>query len=105
MGWVTLCKTVFAQVQYREPKTGQQKFQFYCEDDLLFLSSYYLSMGTGQQQASFNKARIIGNLAGIIGKIATDRLVYEDVRGLSATETCPGIQIQSRTKPKDAGPL
>ena len=37
--------------------------------------------------------------------VATDRLVYEDVRGLSATETCPGIQIQGRTKPKDAGPL
>ena len=26
------------------PKTGQEKVQFYCEDDLLFLSSYYLSM-------------------------------------------------------------
>ena len=35
---------VYAQVQCQEPKTGQQKVQFYCEDDLLFWSSYYLSM-------------------------------------------------------------
>ena len=35
---------VYARVQCQEPKTGQEKVQFYCEDDLLFLSSYYLSM-------------------------------------------------------------
>ena len=33
---------VYARVQCREPKTGQEKAQFYCEDDSLFLSSYYL---------------------------------------------------------------
>ena len=32
-GWVTY--TVYARVQYRETKTGQQKVQFYCEDDWL----------------------------------------------------------------------
>ena len=31
-------------VQCQEPKTGQEKVQLYCEDDILFLSSYYLSM-------------------------------------------------------------
>ena len=31
---------VIVQVQCREPKTGQEKVHFYCEDD----SSYYLSM-------------------------------------------------------------
>ena len=30
------------------PKTGQEKVQFYCEDDSLFLSSYYLSMHVGK---------------------------------------------------------
>ena len=35
---------VNTQVQCREPKTGPEKVQFYCEDDWLFLSSYYLSM-------------------------------------------------------------
>ena len=35
---------VYAGVQCQEPKTGQEKVQFYCEEDLLFLSSYYLSM-------------------------------------------------------------
>ena len=35
---------VYARVQCREPKTGQEKVQFYCKDDSLFLSFYYLSM-------------------------------------------------------------
>ena len=35
--------------------------------------------------------------------VPTDRLVYQDVRGLSATESCPGLRIGSRTMPKDAG--
>ena len=34
----------YAQVQCPKTKTGQEKVQFYCEDKLLFLSSYYLSM-------------------------------------------------------------
>ena len=38
---------VYAGVQCREPKTGQEKVQFYCKDDSHFLSSYYLSMGQG----------------------------------------------------------
>ena len=52
--------------------------------------------------------------AGFIGKImpgslartcnvATDRLVYQDVCGLSATEPCLGLRIGGRTMPKDAG--
>ena len=35
---------VYARVQCRDPKTGQEKVQFYCKYDSLFLSSYYLSM-------------------------------------------------------------
>ena len=35
---------VYVQVQFQEPKTGQEKAQFYCEDVSLFLPSYYLSM-------------------------------------------------------------
>ena len=27
VGWVTLCSTVFARVQYQEPKTGQQNWR------------------------------------------------------------------------------
>ena len=42
VGWVPIA--VYAQVQCREPKTVQEKVQFYCEDNSLFLSSYYLSM-------------------------------------------------------------
>ena len=34
-------------VQCREPKTGQEKVQFYCEDDWLWPSCYYLSMTMG----------------------------------------------------------
>ena len=33
-----------SQVQCREPKTGLEKVQLYCEDDSHFLSSYYLSI-------------------------------------------------------------
>ena len=33
-----------AQVQCREPKTGQEKVQFCCEGDWHFLSSYYFSI-------------------------------------------------------------
>ena len=29
------CRTVYALVQCREPKTGQNKGQFYCKDDWL----------------------------------------------------------------------
>ncbi len=35
--------------------------------------------------------------------VATDRLVYQDARGLSAAETWLGFRIGGRTKPKDAG--
>ena len=35
--------------------------------------------------------------------VATDRLVYQDVSGLSATEPCPRGWIWASTKPKDAG--
>ena len=35
--------------------------------------------------------------------VATDRLVYQDVRGLSATEPCRGFRIGGCTMPKDAG--
>ena len=41
-GWAPFA--VYAQVQCREPKTLQEKVQFCCEDDKLFLSSYYFSM-------------------------------------------------------------
>ena len=36
-------------------------------------------------------------------KVATDRLVYQDVRGLSATEPCPKAQIWGRIWTKDIG--
>ena len=42
-GW--RADAVYARVQCQEPKTGLQKVQLYCEDDSLFLSSYYLFMG------------------------------------------------------------
>ena len=35
--------------------------------------------------------------------VATDRLVYEDVRGLSATEPCREFRIWGCIKPKDVG--
>ena len=35
--------------------------------------------------------------------VATDRLVYQYVNGLSATEPFPGLRIGGRTMPKDAG--
>ena len=38
---------VYARVQCREPKTGQKKVQFCCEDDWLWPSCYYLSMILG----------------------------------------------------------
>ena len=53
-GWVAYCSTVYARRQCREPKTGQEKVQLYCEDDTLFLSSYYLSM-----VATFECARLV----------------------------------------------
>ena len=52
------------------------------------------------------KAGFIGKLPGSLARtcnVATDRLVYQDVRGLSATEPCPGLRIGGRTMPKDAG--
>ena len=36
--------SVYAQVQCREPKTGQQKVQLYCEDNSHCQSGYSLSM-------------------------------------------------------------
>ena len=36
--------SVYARVQCREPKTGQQKVQFYCEDEIHCRSGYSLSM-------------------------------------------------------------
>ena len=36
--------SVYAQVQCREPKTGQQKVQLYCEDEIHWRSGYSLSM-------------------------------------------------------------
>ena len=47
-------------------------------------------------------ARLLGSLARSCN-VATDRLVYQDARGLSAAETCPGFRIGGRTKSKDAG--
>ena len=35
---------VYVEVQYREPKTGQQKVQLYCEYDKHCQSGYNLSM-------------------------------------------------------------
>ena len=35
--------------------------------------------------------------------VATGRLVYQDVRGLSATEPCPKAWIWGCIKPKDTG--
>ena len=37
--------------------------------------------------------------------VATDRLVYQDIRGLSAKEPCLKGRIWGCTKPKDAGLL
>ena len=39
--WAGTPFAVYVRVQCQEPKPG---LQFYCEDDLLFLSSYYLSL-------------------------------------------------------------
>ena len=36
--------SVYARVHCWEPKTGQNKVQFYCKDDWLWPSCYYLSM-------------------------------------------------------------
>ena len=36
--------SIYAQVQCREPKTGQQKVQFYFEDEIHWQSGYSLSM-------------------------------------------------------------
>ena len=41
---------VCARVQCREPKTGQKKVQFCCEDDWLWPSCYYLSMTVQQAE-------------------------------------------------------
>ena len=39
---------VYARVQCREPKTGQEKVQFCCEDDLLAYYEYVtIKSGTG----------------------------------------------------------
>ena len=35
--------------------------------------------------------------------VATDRLVYQDIRGLSATEPCPRARIWGHIKPKNTG--
>ena len=43
-GWVTYCSTVYARVHCREPKTGQKKVHFYCKDDWLWPSCYYLNI-------------------------------------------------------------
>ena len=48
---------VYSQVQCREPKTGQEKVQFYCEDDSLFLSSYYLSMLNSDANIRLNEEK------------------------------------------------
>ena len=45
----------YARVQCREPKTGLERVQFYCEDDILFLSFYYLSMCTTKWTLNFLK--------------------------------------------------
>jgi hypothetical protein len=37
--------------------------------------------------------------------VATDRLVYQDVRDLSTTEPCSKALIWGRIKPKDGGML
>ena len=47
---------VYVRVQCWEPKTGQEKVQFYCEDDSIFLSPYYLSMLSTQNLYSLYSA-------------------------------------------------
>ena len=42
--WVNCFSTVYVQVQCQEPKTRQQKVQFYCEDKIHYRSGYSLSM-------------------------------------------------------------
>ena len=47
------------RVQCREPKTGQETVQFYCEDDSLFLSSYYLSMVSRDKIHYFHQRELL----------------------------------------------
>ena len=51
----------YARVQCREPKTGLERVQFYCEDDILFLSSYYLSMTKGHACSQSSKAGVMNS--------------------------------------------
>ena len=53
------------------------------------------------QEAGFF-GKMLGSLARTCN-VATDRLVYQDVCGLSATEPCPKAQIWGSIKPKDTG--
>ena len=57
--WAGSPVTVYAQEQCREPKTGQEKVQFYCEDDSLFLSSYYLSMVSRDKIHYFHQRELL----------------------------------------------
>ena len=47
--------SVYAQVQCRDPKTGQHKVQFYREDEIYSQSGYSLSMGWMQEREDLEK--------------------------------------------------
>ena len=64
-----LAIAAYEQVQCREPKTGQKKVQFYCEDDSYFLSSYYLSMfASVRQRPKFSVCRKVSKIGRGDGK-------------------------------------
>ena len=50
---------VYARVQCGEPKTGQEKVHFSSEDDLLFISSYYLSMPIPDFRKDFHARTLV----------------------------------------------
>ena len=50
---------VYAQVHCREPKTGQQKVELYCEDDLPCQSGYNLSMSLDNTIVTIDKKKLI----------------------------------------------
>ena len=49
--------SVYVRVHCREPKTGQQMVQFYCEDDWLWPSCYCLSMRNPHPSHAFSIPR------------------------------------------------
>ena len=51
--------SVYAQVHCREPKTGQQKVQLHCEDEIHWRSGYSLSMIPGKGNQSDTMVRAV----------------------------------------------